>query len=667
MTARGSIGYDPPRRPATFHEPPEPSMTTSPAVPPASRLAIGRWIAWGATTALCLGHVVLVWIGAGGWEGITRPWPPLRADHGIHYHQAIVTRTFLATTGTTAGYDPSFMAGYPASIVSDLSSTLPDLVVWAFGGSQPAAAYKLYACGSVALLPWIVVAAAIAFGLSARAVVVAALLYLVHFWSDAPAPTAGLGMVSYTVSVPLALLAAAAIVAYLERGGFGRWVVTAGVCSVVFMVHVTAPMLVGPAGLAAYVVAIVRARREGRRLPFTRHVGFWAIGPVVLALNAFWWLPGVLLASTKGEGMFAMAHPESVLGRIADIFWQEAPSESILLALGVAGLFVWARRAPIAAAGLGAVLAAGFAWGYLAGFFRVLDPLQPGRHTYAFFTAASVSAGILIDEILARLRAGDSRLDRLAALALLLIGIRWIGPWLDISVRELLGGESRRPFLSSRPTPALLRIVERVKRHVRPGERLLFEETGKARPGKPDPFGMYHYSAVLPSATGVEVLGGPYLYMTVTTNFTQFGEGKLFGKSDWGRDDFVRYAKLYRPAAILCWSPEARVFCLGNPDLIEVVEDDGTLLLGRVRGFEGATIRGKADVVASANRIEVKNAVAGDDGLVVLRYHAVPLLVSDPPVAIEPVYLEDDPVPFIAFRPNGGTVVFRMKPAPWVR
>src|SRR4051812_31461142 len=79
-----------------------------------------EWIARGVTLALCLVHTALVWIGLGGWEGLNGEWPPLRDDHGIHYHQAIVTRTFLATTGTTAGYDPSFMSGYPASIVSDL-------------------------------------------------------------------------------------------------------------------------------------------------------------------------------------------------------------------------------------------------------------------------------------------------------------------------------------------------------------------------------------------------------------------------------------------------------------------------------------------------------------------------------------------------------------------
>ena len=114
------------------------------------------------------------------------------------------------------------------------------------------------------------------------------------------------------------------------------------------------------------------------------------------------------------------------------------------------------------------------------------------------------------------------------------------------------------------------------------------------------PFGPFHYSPVLPTMTGVELLGGPYLHMTVTTNFTQFGEGKLFGKANWTRADFVRYAALYRPAAIACWSKHARGFCEANPDMVKIVADDGVVLLGRVIGFEGATIRGKAEVTAGS-------------------------------------------------------------------
>ena len=203
-------------------------------------------------------------------------------------------------------------------------------------------------------------------------------------------------------------------------------------------------------------------------------------------------------------------------------------------------------------------------------------------------------------------------------------------------------------------------VVEVVRKHVEPGKRLLFEESGLGIPGLTDPYTLRHVSPVLPEMTGVELLGGPYLHDTVTTNFTQFGENKLFGNAAWNRDFFARHAALYRPEAICCWSPRARTFCRNNPDLIQVLEDDGTVLLGRVIGFEGATIRGSARVEAGPNRLVVRDAEAGDDGLVVLRYHAVPFLKASPPVAIERVFLEDDPVPFIGFRPPSGPVTIGM-------
>ncbi len=46
-----------------------------------------------------------------------------------------------------------------------------------------------------------------------------------------------------------------------------------------------------------------------------------------------------------------------------------------------------------------------------------------------------------------------------------------------------------------------------------------------------------------------------------------------------------------------------------------------------------------------------------------LRYHAVPYLKADPPVAIERVFLEGDPVPFIGLRPTAGAGDDRDGPA----
>ena len=66
--------------------------------------------------------------------------------------------------------------------------------------------------------------------------------------------------------------------------------------------------------MVAYGVAVFRCRRKKERFTVSRHLGFWAIAPVVLAVNAFWWVPGLLLASTKAPGEDAFVHREPVLG-----------------------------------------------------------------------------------------------------------------------------------------------------------------------------------------------------------------------------------------------------------------------------------------------------------------------------------------------------------------
>ena len=96
-------------------------------------------------------------------------------------------------------------------------------------------------------------------------------------------------------------------------------------------------------------------------------------------------------------------------------------------------------------------------------------------------------------------------------------------------------------------------------------------------------------------------------------------------------------------------------FCQDNGDLIEVLDDDGIVLIGRVLGFAGDFLSGDGKVEATPGRIRLRELVPGLDGWVVLRYHSVPYLTTKPTVACQPEYREDDPVPFIRLRPPPGT------------
>jgi hypothetical protein len=311
---------------------------------------------------------------------------------------------------------------------------------------------------------------------------------------------------------------------------------------------------------------------------------------------------------------------------------------------------------------------AGFFWGYLASDFRTFDFLQPGRHTYAFYTGLCVAAGAGFTPFLERLKPasfGPIRLDRWALIAAALIAVRILGVAVVGSVRMRIGGPE--PFLVSKPPATLLRLVDGIKGYAKPGDRVLYEESGFDVQGIPDPYQHGRFSGLMPWRAGVELIGGPYLHAALRTNFTQFGEGRLFGVENWDRDFFVKYARLYRPTLMVCWTPRARHFCRTNPDLATVLEDDGVILIARISGFEGDAVRGSADVTAEPGRLKVRAMAPDLDGSVVLRYHSVPSLQARPAVPVDATFEEGDPVPFIRLRPPPGVSEVELEMIPPVR
>jgi hypothetical protein len=607
------------------------------------------WIA-----AVLLGglHAFGLFLGLGGWQGLTSPWPIPRDDHPMHFHNAVVAGSFLRETGRTAGYDPSFMAGYPLSVVSDPSNNLAELLVGLIGRDCPEIVYKAYVFGASALVPFLIAACVWNWGGRGGAALAAVALALIYAWTDFPLNYVSLGMVAYFLVIPLSLLATAWMVGYLKEGGFGRWLLGLIGGAISLLVHPLGLMVLVPALVLAYFGAVVRGREPEASLPSSRHLGIWLWPLGVLAANVWWWLPWYWLADGAETPAVAFYHPEPIGRRLWEIFVREAPIQAVLIAAmlpGMAGLW---RRDRILALALGGFILSGFTWGYLAGAVRALDGIQPGRHTYAFYTGAAVAGGLGWQFLRNRFGDRSQGLRRWATVGVLLVGLRLFGYAMHEAVAErLTRGE---PFLSSRPTSRLTWMVERLKTRFRPGERLLYEEGGRATEEVADPFQGHRYGGLLPRLTGLEVIGGPFLHVPLKANHAQFGEGKLFGQRDWGRDDFVQAAEIYRPEGILCWSPRARAFCRDHPDLIEILDDDGFFLLGRVLGYGGAASRGSATVRAQPGRLIVDQATAGVDGRVVLRYHFDPYLQSRPPTRLEPVSQGGDPVPFVGFRPVPG-------------
>jgi hypothetical protein len=218
---------------------------------------------------------------------------------------------------------------------------------------------------------------------------------------------------------------------------------------------------------------------------------------------------------------------------------------------------------------------------------------------------------------------------------------------------------------------------------MRPGERLLYEESGADVTGVPDPYQQGRFSGLLPHFTGVEVIGGPYLHAAISTNFTQFGENRLFGRDEWDLSYFTRHAEIYQPSAIICWTPRSLAFCQAHPEIFDIKAVDerslpvidprtnqlvgfrSRLIFATIKGYGRAASRGSARVEAAPGRLRISDAQPDElDGRVVLRYHHVPRLRSRPQIQIEPVRLGDDPVSFIGIRPPPGSTTLELRFSP---
>ena len=80
---------------------------------------------------------------------------------------------------------------------------------------------------------------------------------------------------------------------------------------------------------ADYAEPAGTGQSPGHGLSLGRHLAVWLLPLVVLGANAFWWLPGLWLASTKGESGFVLAHSSEHVGtRLLQIVMVEAEAES---------------------------------------------------------------------------------------------------------------------------------------------------------------------------------------------------------------------------------------------------------------------------------------------------------------------------------------------------
>ncbi len=212
--------------------------------------------------------------------------PVIVVDHAIHlYHGALGAR-FLREHGTTWGYDPFFMAGYPETPIWDSSSNLSIAFQFLAGGRYSPRAYKLglFACGWLTIA--LIAAGAFWSGLSAWETAATAGMATLVFWGSMSGVLWRSGLFSFITASAASVAVLGLLLRYDQRPTHGRWALLTVSGAALLFAHVTAPIvLLGPT--LGYLAAAVRRWRLRRR----RVAALVPAALLAAAVNVFWLVP----------------------------------------------------------------------------------------------------------------------------------------------------------------------------------------------------------------------------------------------------------------------------------------------------------------------------------------------------------------------------------------
>lgn len=255
---------------------------------PASR----RWLCGGTVAALLIMHAWQTVRLFPSWPALVNNEPVISVDHAIHLYHGYLGAKFLAEHGTSWGYDPFFMAGYPKTPVYDSSSGPAELFQLLAGGKYSPRAYKI----GVAVVVWLGLAcvgtAAWAYGTGPVPTVVTMGLALWYWWIGFPDNLLRTGLVAFVWASAVAVLLPGVLLWFGRRPGAAAWAALAGAAALGAQAHVTLPLMAFvPVGVAYVTLAARGVDESGRMRTWRWHVAVWAALATALALTSLWWRP----------------------------------------------------------------------------------------------------------------------------------------------------------------------------------------------------------------------------------------------------------------------------------------------------------------------------------------------------------------------------------------
>ena len=584
--------------------------------------------------------------------GLYNPDPIIEQDWGLHFHHLKSLEAFWQQDKSSWGYNPLFMAGYPSNTIQDLSIKLFEFLALALSliALTPIQWFKISAFITMAAIPWLMYFSAR--NLFAReqirntAAVAAALLGTIYWWNSLPREMFFYGMIGYPTAAYATILGVS--LCYRLAQQQTSWAV-----HIAWMLFAITILPLHVQSLIIFLPCIVALLIARPRL-IQRYLVLSTVGAatISLALNLVWIMPafthrGDDVSQTIVEqlALFVSADPLTLVKDYLALknywsfrqsFWEKGV-RLMLLILGTTGTVKLLRRGD---KNLGILLLAGLISLFLITYFNFLIPAlqawQPMRFKVPFdLFLAIATAYALADWLMANSAA--SRVYSYTVPSLLLAAS--VTFLINLVQTESQGKLRLRTLIR----PEIVEIARWVQQRTPDEARVLFEESGDETGFVYD--GMY-LSSFIPHWSGRALIGGPINLYNDRHHFAEFHSGRLLGRDIQGFTDeeIKKYFRLYNIGAVVAFHPASLKRLRSIPGLITLDRRIGPVHLMTVNQPSDWFVQGQGQITATLNRLEVSTSGAKE---VILKYHWLDGLVSNPPATIIPIKIYDDPIPFI--------------------
>ena len=571
--------------------------------------------------------------------------PLFHIDAAWHwYHIKVAEQLFRDRR--IVGYDPTFNAGYPGGVTFNWSGKLPAVAAISLHRwLNEIQVYKLYSFLSAVLGPACIPLALYFFRLRRGEILAGSLFGLILWWASMFHWYHTAGMVSFVATSYISLPYLAKIIQYLSEGGGKASLIGLGISGAfVWFWHPLFPLPVAM-GTVLYLLTYYKDLDRARTLRLLTVVPALALLP-----NVFWLYPmshfqTVFAPGIPDIGPYGKFVVVSNLWRELIGIWNDKSHGSKLYApLALASLWAWylpvrpfAQRASRTFIQLAVALNL---FADLGGVVPGLRFSQPNRFSPAGYLFLCVPASLGVFAIWRFAKATPvTRMAWAARISFAVLALAFV--YSANEVRQEVSwthvGHYGAPPPEVRDLGDLSKwVLNWLETDTSAQGRVLFETSnGRIHDGG-------HMAGYYAYTSGREFIGGPYPF----TNFAGSWDGTMFGKpiGQISQSDFAHYLDLYNIGWILVHSEEAKRYLDQLPGVFPAGHN-GVLNAYRCERPLTYFISGSGDILEQGTNRLVLGHLTGPE--VVIKFHYIPGLKSDPPATVVPIRLMDDPNPFI--------------------